>query len=109
MHDPQKQSNRGSAAVEQETPAAAVSGWLNLRSPKTPGRRPPWRLRKVQPDPLRSLEDFERFSGRDVAALTRQERAHEVRRLLAAAATVEFDEVPAWLWSRVELLRERRP
>jgi hypothetical protein len=74
-----------------------------------PGQRPPRRLRKVLPDPLQSLEEYHRYVGADLAGMTPAARAHERARLLAGAAAVEYEDVPVWLWARLQLLQERRP
>ncbi len=70
----------------------------------------PWRLRRLLPDPCRSLEQLERYQHGDIAQLTREQRGRERLRIAMALAEVDDESrMPTWLHARIARLSEPPP
>ena len=68
------------------------------------GRRAPLPLRKLLPEPLRSLEEWERFVHADIAGMQPAIRSAEAFRLRIAIAQTDEECVPLWPLERVARL-----
>jgi hypothetical protein len=91
-----------SAAQPQKQSRADVDELLMLRDPRHPTRRLPTLIRRLMPDPLRSFEDWQRFTGEDLADTTPADKAWEALRIRTAAALVDDpDRIPAWVYRRL--------
>jgi len=66
--------------------------------------RVPLPIRKLLPDPLRTIEDWDRFTHADLATMPLPERAAEAFRLRVAIASVEPERVPLWAVDRLAQL-----
>lgn len=88
---------------------AEVSAYLDqveLCSPR--GRSLPSAVQQLLPDLTRSLEDVERFLGRDLPFMSLHQCRHELAQLTVALAdVVDFLDVPPWLFTRCAVLTSR--
>jgi len=80
---------------------------LDLADAERPGRRPPRHLQALLPEPMRSLDDWRRFACEDIGELSPAERRWESLRLRVAAAELEHQRVPPWIFSRLTALEAR--
>ncbi len=67
-------------------PQDPIAALLDLQ-PRNATRRLRGVFARVLPDPLKSYEAWERFTHRDLARMSPQQRAHERHRLVVAIAT----------------------
>ena len=81
-----------------------LKGLLNLCNPMFPARRLPTRLRLLLPEPFTTVEHYRRFKHEDIAELSPAERRWEALRLKTAAASLEYDQVPPWIFARLKAL-----
>lgn len=87
------------------TSTSLVDSLLELRDPLELGRNLPAVLRKVLPEPLASFDDWKRFVHEDLDELSPAERRWEALRLKAAAARLEYEHVPPWVFQRLGRLK----
>ncbi len=93
------------AQPQPESNSADVNALLCLAHPTRPAQALPMGLRALLPDPLASLEAFERFCHSDLGAMTPAQKAWEAQRIRTAAALVDdLNCMPAWLLARLEKL-----
>lgn len=99
-----KQSSREPTQAEF-VGRAHIEGALTLRDPTRPSRKLPRLVERLMPDPLRSLEDWQRYAGSDLVDASPASRAWEAARLRTAAALVDDPgRIPSWLLRRLEAL-----
>jgi len=84
--------------------AAEVELMLTLKHPTQPGRKLPLPIRRLLPDPFRSVEDWQRLACEDIASMSPAERAADAFRWKVAIAQIEPDQVPAYVLKRLTLL-----
>jgi len=76
----------------------------SLRHPTHPTRKLPLPLRKLLPDPLRSLEDLQRFTHGDIAEMTTAARHAEAFRWRVVVSQIDAEVVPAYVLERIARL-----
>lgn len=81
--------------------AATVVGLISLR---VEGGEVPRAIRALLPDPLGSLEDWQRFSHSDLDAMTAAARSAEAWRIRVALARTDPEFVPEWALDRLSRL-----
>lgn len=84
--------------------ASAVELLLSLKHPTRPSHKLPLPIRRLLPDPERSLDDWRRLTCEDIEAMSPAERAAESFRWKVALAQVEADQVPGYVLRRLALL-----
>jgi hypothetical protein len=82
-----------------------VDGLLSLCPPR-PARKVPRLLRRLLPNPLRSIEEWVRFTHADLVQMAPAARRAEAFRIRVAVSLVEHseDDVPDWLLDRIARL-----
>lgn len=79
---------------------------LALADRESPGHPLPDRLQALLPDPMRSMTDWQRFVHADIEDLDPARRKWELLRLRAAAAFLEYEQIPVWVHQRLARLAE---
>jgi hypothetical protein len=102
---PQRKSSTPEPSPMESAGRAFVGASMALRDPARPSRRLPRLVARLLPDPMRSLEDWQRYAGSDLVDVTPAERAWEAFRLRTAAALIDDpDRIPPWLLGRLAAL-----
>ncbi len=93
------------SSVDVEAAAtAAVELLLSPKHPTRPSRKLPLPIRRLLPDPERSLADWQRLTCEDLEAMSPAERAADLFRWKVAIAQVDADQVPGYVLKRLALL-----
>jgi hypothetical protein len=88
------------AASGRRHTAGGMLVWPRTSMSVTQNVPPP--LRRLLPDPLRSFEEWRRFTHEDLADMTPAARRWEAHRIRVAAALVDDDRsLPSWLLERL--------
>jgi hypothetical protein len=98
---PSSVSDEHRAAVDARM---TVDLMLSLRPARDPSRKLPLPLRRLMPEPMKSLDDWRRLTCEDIADMSKAERSAESFRWKVAVAMVEPDDVPPYVPARIEAL-----